>query len=148
MKTVYTQTELDKETGELIPTKWITRKNLNQEQFIRAYIQDIGALAKCSGAEVSTILCSLPYLEFNSPKIILNPERRHLICNCANISLNTFNSALSRLTKKNLLVKTGYNTYELNPKLFFYGDDLTRDQLVISIQYDITRPTKQTDTHS
>lgn len=145
MKTVYTQTELDKETGELIPTRWITRKNLNQEQFIRAYIQDIGALAKCSGAEVSTILCSLEYLEFNSPKIILNPERRKSICECANISTNTFNSALSRLTKKNLLVKTGYNTYELNPKLFFYGDDLTRDQLIISIKYEVSVPRSKTD---
>ena len=136
IQTVYTQTVLDPETGELIPTKWIKKEVKNRDMFIRTYIQDLGILGKCSGAEQSTILCSLKYLEYNTNVLYINALRRKEICECSNITINTLNSSISRLVKKNILLKKSSGTYLLNPQLFFFGTDLEREKIFsLSIKY-------------
>jgi len=127
---IYTKDTVDMQTGE-VATREIYRKQVaNQEQFVRAYIQDIGALAKCSGAEQSVILCILKYLDYNTNEFILNTERRAAICDCGEMKLNTVHSAIMRLAKKNLIIRKAENTYVLNPKIFFYGKDLDRATVV------------------
>ena len=65
MSIVYTKEIQDLTTGEVV-TKELFKKHVeNAEQFVRAFIEDVGALAKCSGAEQSVILCCLKYLDYN-----------------------------------------------------------------------------------
>ena len=136
--TIYTQTVLDQETGELIPTRWIKKEVLTKEAFVRAYIKDLGILAKCSGAEQSTILCSLKYVEYNTNVLYINSLRRQEIAQCAGMTINTVNSAISRLVKKNILLKKASGTYLLNPQLFFFGTDLEREKVFcLSVKYVI-----------
>lgn len=135
---VFTQTQLDTETGELIPTRWIKKEVKSTEMFIRTYIQDIGALAKCSKAEQSIVLCCLKYLDYNTNKIYLDPQRKEEICETSGIKRNTINSALPRLVKKNILIKDSLNSYTLNPVLFFFGTDVERNNLFnLTIEYKI-----------
>jgi quinolinate synthase len=135
-QTIYTKSELDASTGEVITKEWLTKKVSNSEQFIRTYIDDICTLAKCRGSEQSFILCSLKYLDYNTNELVLNPARRTEIAQCANMKMNTLNMAVSSLYKKNMLIKVDQKTY-LNPKLFFYGTDIARNtvfKLVINYQ--------------
>ena len=123
---VYSKETQDFKTGEITEREIFRRQVANKEQFVRAYIEDIGALAKCSGAEQSFVLCSLKYLDYATNEFILTVDRRKDICACAGIKLNTANSAVTRLVKKNILIRKSENTYILNPKIFFYGKDIDR----------------------
>lgn len=126
----YTKETQDMKTGETV-TKEIFRKQVaNQEQFVRTYIEDIGALAKCTGAEKGVILCSLQYLDYATNEFILTPERREAICKCAEIKPDTVSASISRLQKKNIIIRKSGSTYILNPKLFFYGRDIDRASVV------------------
>lgn len=134
---IYTKTQVDHSTGEVKESTFLTKKMVNTEQFIRTYVEDIGMLAKCSGAETSVVLCALKYLDYNTNEIVLNSDRRASIAECGNLKLNTVNTAISRLYKKNIFVKENKKTI-LNPKLFFYGTDLERySKFKLSINYEI-----------
>lgn len=136
-KTLYTKQNVDYETGELKSTEWLRTKKVNTEQFIRAYIQDIGLLAKCSKAEMTTVLCCFKYIDWNTNEIVLNNQRRKDICECGDISFNTVNCAISRLQKKNIFVKDKGRLF-LNPTLFFFGDDLSRLKMFsLTLKYEI-----------
>ena len=102
---IYTKETQNFESGEIQEREVFRRHVANQEQFVRAYINDIGALAKCSGAEQSVILCCLKFLDYATNEFILTTQRRLDICECGNIKPNTFNAALVRLIKKNILIK-------------------------------------------
>jgi len=128
---VFTRDTIDFTTGEHTKQENIFVKHVdNKEHFIRTYIEDIGALAKCSGAEKGFMLCCLKYLEFNSNEFILTPERRASIAVCANIKPETLNSAVSRLVKKCILIRKSGNTYIINPKIFFFGTDIERGSVI------------------
>lgn len=134
---VYTHTQEDFQTGETISRTFLKKECKNTEAFIRAYIEDIGLLARCSGAEQSVVLCSLKYVDYNTNELIINNQRRKEICACGVLKLNTVNTSISRLYKKNIFIKHEDKTY-LNPCLFFFGSDIARSKLFeLKIQYQI-----------
>ncbi len=138
MKTIYTNETQDLQTGEVITRQFITRNVKNTEMFVRAYIEDIGSLAKCSGAEQSVVLCCTKYLDYDTNQLVLTPDRRQEICECGNLTINTVNSAISRLYKKNILQRVEGKIF-LNPKLFFFGKDIEREKMFkLEINYSIT----------
>lgn len=138
-KTIYTENTLDLSTGEIIPKRWITKKVANEEQFARAYIKDIGALAKCSGAEQSVVLCSLQYLDYNTNELALNTGRRQDIATCGGLKISTVDMAISKLYKKNIFIRKDKKIY-LNPELFFYGTDLARNTVrELVIRYELEK---------
>lgn len=135
---VYTQTILDPHTGEIIPTKWIKKTVKNTEMFVRTYIEDIGCLSGCSGSEKTLVLAILKYVEYDTNKIYLDSERRKEICETWDMKMNTLNTAVSRLGKKNILIKYSSSGYILNPQLFFFGSDIAREKVFqLNIQYTI-----------
>lgn len=143
---VFTKETRNYETGEVTEREILRKQVANKEQFVRAYIQDIGALAKCSGAEQSTVLCILKYLDYATNEFMLNSERRTEVCNCGNLKLNTLNSAITRLVKKSILIRKVENTYILNPQIFFYGKDIDRATVLkATITYIIDRPVVNDD---
>lgn len=135
---VMTKTRENYQTGEIVEKEIYRKQVANAEQFIRVYLEDIGALAKCSGAEKGVILCSMKYLDYATNEFILTPERRKEICICGGIKPDTVSSSISRLLKKNLIIKKSGSTYILNPKLFFYGKDIDRAGVIkATISYQI-----------
>lgn len=134
---VYTHTQEDYETGEVVSRTFLKKECKNTEAFARAYIEDIGLLARCSGAEQSVVLCCLKYLDYNTNELILNNQRRKEVCTCGGLKLSTVNTSISRLYKKNILIKHEDKTF-LNPSLFFFGSDIARNKLFeLKIQYRI-----------
>jgi len=137
-KTLYTQQTIDYDSGEVKSTSWLRKKQISTDQFILTYIQDIGALAKCSGSEISTVLCCLKYISWETNEIVLNQQRRKEICECGSLKINTVNCAISRLMKKNIFVRDDGRLL-LNPKLFFFGSDPGRLKMFeLKLQYEIT----------
>ena len=120
----------DFRTGEIVTKEVFTKHVENKEQFIKTYVQDLGHLAKCSGAEQSVVLCALKYLDYDTNELILTQTRREDIATCGNMKFNTVNTSISRLVGKNFLIRKGTNHYILNPKIFFYGKDMERAKIV------------------
>lgn len=138
---VFTKELRNYDTGEVVEREIYRKQVANKEQFVRTYIEDIGALARCSSADKSVVLCTLKYLDYATNELILTPDRRKEIALCGGISVNTINSSVSRLMKKNILIKKSGNTYILNPKIFFYGKDIDRATVLkATITYIIDRP--------
>ena len=70
-------------------------------------------------------------------RLFLIIKRRKEICECGNLKMNTVYSALNRLKKKNILVSNNGKIL-LNPKLFFFGDDLSRIKTFeLKLKYEI-----------
>ena len=135
---IYTKETQDMQTGEVVKREIFRKQVANTEQFVRAFIEDMGLLAKCSGAEKGVVLCSLKYLDYNTNEFILTPDRRAEICECGQIRPDTVSSSISRLLKKNIIIKKSGSTYILNPKIFFYGKELERAKVVeATIVYEI-----------
>lgn len=124
-KTVYQSNSVDYETGEVKSSTWVKGTKLSTESFVRTYISDIGVLAKCTGSEISIVLCSLQYINWETNEIVLTPQRRKELAECGNLTMNTVNTGISRLIKKNILIRDEGKMI-LNPKLFFFGSDLGR----------------------
>lgn len=137
-KTIYTKYEQDYETGELKKAEWLRASKVSTDRFLRTYVEDIGVLAKCSGAEISTVLCCFKYVDWNTNEIVLTSQRRKEICECSSLKLNTVNCSISRLQKKNIFLKLNGKLL-LNPKLFFFGEDLSRTKVFeLTLKYEIS----------
>ena len=135
---IYSNVTEDFQTGEIVSRTFLKKECKNTEVFVRTYIDDIGALAKCSGAETSVVLCSLKYIDYNTNVISITGMRRDEICECAGLKLNTVNTAIARLVKKNIFIKQGAGQYLLNPTIFFFGSDIARHKVFeLKIQYNI-----------
>jgi len=134
--TILTQETVDLQTGEIF-TKTVFTKNVEtKEQFIRTYTEDVLHLCRCSGAETRIVLALLPYVEYNTNQFFLTKSRKEDIGVITNTTMNTINSSISRLMKKNVVIKLSSNTFMLNPKLFFYGTDVERNKIFsLAISY-------------
>ena len=138
IKTVYKHEVIDSE-GTVLQSKSITKQVKSVEHFVRVYLEDIGALTKCSKSEQSVVLASFKYIDFGTNEILINRLRRLEICAEAGLKIDSINSAICRLVQKNIFIKQGSSSYLLNPKLFFYGTDLERDKMFsLTINYEIT----------
>lgn len=136
-KTFYESNSIDYTTGEVKSSTWIRGTKLTNESFVRTYLGDIGALAKCSGSEMSIVLCCLKYVEWETNEILLTPQRRKDVAECGNHTMNTVNNGLSRLVKKNIFIRHE-GKLVLNPKLFFFGSDLGKTKLFeLKLQYEL-----------
>ncbi len=139
MSNLYTESIVD-EDGVLKQRKWITRDTVTEEKFAKAYARDISLLARCSDAEKSVMLCIFQYCEYNTNLLYIDSIRRGEIAECGGIKLSTVNVAISRLMKKDLLIKRSSCSYVLNPKIFFTGDEISRaDVIEFTLSYSIDR---------
>lgn len=137
-KTVYTENTLDPETGELVSRKWITRKVSTTDHFVKMYLEDLMNLNKLSNADYRTLYSLAVYLEYNTNQFFLNKERRQELADQAGLKFNTINQSIARLIKKNLILKIASGLYQMNPKIFFNGDELERSKILeVVIRYEI-----------
>lgn len=135
-KTVFTSNVVD-EHGVVKQGVWIRAESVKTEHFLQTYVRDIGALARCSKAEISTVLCSLKYVVWETNEVVLNPSRRKEIAECGNLKLNTVNCSISRLVQKKLFCRIEGKLI-LNPQLFFFGTDIARLKTVdLVLKYNI-----------
>ncbi len=129
-KTVYTENTVNPETGELIARKWITKTVQNKEHFVKLYLDDLIKLKRLSNADYRTLYGLAVYLEFNTNQFFLNKERRQELAEQAGLKFNTINQSLARLIKKNLVLKIASGLYQMNPLIFFNGEEMARGKIL------------------
>ena len=120
----------DMQTGEVVKQEIYSKQTDNAEQFARIFFHDIEHLAKCTGAEKGVVLCCMRYLEYNTNELIITPERREAISIACDSTPHTVSVSISKLRKKNIIIKKSSSTYIINPNILFYGDEKGRKQAV------------------
>lgn len=141
-KVVYKKEEFNYETGEHKKSTVIRATKVSSEVFLRLYTRDISVLYGCSNAEKNILisLWDLKFVIWDTNEVVLNSQRRKEIVALLSISPNTLNCSISRLTKKNVLIRVGEKLY-LNHHLFFFGTDLGRMTTAeLTLQYFIEQP--------
>jgi len=136
-KVFFSEESIDYSTGELRSKRWLKRGEMDGDKFFKAYVNDIGVLKKCTPNEIGVLIECFQYVDYNTNEVILNSKRRLDMSIALECSKNTINVSISRLMTKGLLLKTD-GTLTLNPKFFFYGDDINRSKVLeLVIQYNI-----------
>lgn len=139
-KTVYTDKTIDAKTGEVLSVRIIDRKNLKtEERFIKTYLDDLGALIKCTNAEKNFILACIKFgfLGFETNELWLDKKRKIEVATETELDLKSIYNIMYRLGKKNIIV-THKGAKYLNPKLFFTGDERSRGKMFeLKIKYTL-----------
>lgn len=137
-KTVYTENTITAETGELTARKWITRQDVSRQNFVIMYLDDLSKLNQLSPASTKLLQALCIYLEYDTNEFYLNPARKQELVKYTGLKLETINQGITKLFKKNLLIRINTGTYQMNPKLFFKGSEMTRAKyLELTIRYEI-----------
>lgn len=137
-KTVYTEIKEDYDTGEITQRRRIVKQVATREQFVLMYTEDIAKLYTLSHAEYRLLSALALYIEYNTNEFYLNMKRKEELINMTGLKFNTISQCLTRLVKKNLLLRVSNSTYQMNPLIFFKGEDIERAKyLEITTRYEI-----------
>lgn len=137
-KTVYTDIKENFETGEIVERRRIVKQAVSKEQFVLMYTEDIAKLYTLSHAEYRLLSTLALYIEYNTNEFYLNLKRKEELINLTSLKFNTISQCLTRLVKKNLLLRVSNSTYQMNPLVFFKGEDIARAKyLEITTRYEI-----------
>lgn len=143
-KKVFEKLTIDGQTGEIITATVISKKVKDVEHFVQTYCDDLGALLKCSKGQIDLLIAIINsrFMEFDTNEVILNSARRNDIADKTGLTLSSIYNLTIALKKKNILVENEGRIY-LNPKLFFYGEQLSREKMFsLSIDYTICEDCK------
>lgn len=141
MKYLYKKDLIDNMTGELIEstTASIVKKGLNKKTFVKAFVDDISLLCKCSKAESAVIWCCLQYIDYRSNEIILNTSRRKQIAEKSNLTMSTVNQSICKLKKKNIFI-TEKDRLFFHPDLFMSCNEETASKIYeLTLRYEIDK---------
>lgn len=137
-KTVYTDIKENYETGEVVERRRIVKQVATREQFVLMYTEDIAKLYTLSHAEYRLLSTLAMYIEYNTNEFYLNLKRKEELINMTSLKFNTISQCLTRLVKKNLLLRVSNSTYQMNPLVFFKGEDIQRAKyLEVTTRYEI-----------
>lgn len=102
------------------------------------YINQINKLYTLSHAEYRLLSTLAMYIEYNTNEFYLNLKRKEELITMTGLKFNTISQCLTRLVKKNLLLRVSNSTYQMNPLVFFKGEDMQRSKyLEITTRYEI-----------
>ena len=141
---IFTKQVVDHETGEVTQTIYLTKELKSADHFYKVYLQDLGKLIGLTYAQYRILHTLAQYAEFNSNDFFLNKERREQISETCNLKVNTLNQSISRLMKKNLIIKLGSNMYKINPTILFNGTEQERlrvlqNGVTLGIKYNVCK---------
>lgn len=132
---------VDHKTGEVIIHESSFIKRVNSEEFIRVYLEDISGFLKISsGIEFKVLIVLWKESKWNNTSMVLDKIEKQKLADLIGIKLQSVSDTLTRLVKKDILLKRGRMRYLLNPVYFFKGDEKSREEVLkFEIQYQIEK---------
>lgn len=142
-KQVVVKEFVDKETGEIISyeSEKSYSKKVEKDKFYMVFIDFIAPFFELKSAKAKDLLVWLcNHAEFNTGKVLLPTEVRNQISKELNVSPGSITNNLKALKDLNL-IKGEKGVFEINPKIFWKGDDKARKKFMeekeIKIKFNI-----------
>lgn len=146
MKAFVTETDpdyalVDKHTGEIKNFKRTIVVNV--DEFIMFFFNSIPELVGLEGLHLKILMCCWKASSYNNVETegnIVNNNKllKDYIRQCGmDVSDNTVDVVISKLAKKNILIKKCKGTYMLNPNYFFRGRLSEKSKLELKIRTKI-----------
>jgi len=110
-----------------------------KENSIKVYLEDMTPFYKLKGGSEFKVLIALwKRTNWNNEPIYIEKGVRDEIAEEINMKPQSVADTLTRLVKKDLLLKDRRIVYKLNPVYFFKGDDSSRKEIMkVSIHYKL-----------
>jgi len=129
---------VDHKTGEITEEKRVYKRQIEKEKFMMVYLESISGILKInSPIEYKVLLALWEMSEFETNRVILVKPIKEALAAKLKYGFKTVENSISRLAKKDLLVKKGAGIYFLNPKYFFKGSEIARSN-AIKIIFDFS----------
>ena len=103
--------------------------------YIKVYLKDIAKLNDLGKHDNSILYEIFKLTQYNTNLVTLNKYFREQICNTLNTTDATVRNCISKLSKKNILLKQGTGVYMLNPNLFGNGTWENIKGLRMTVEY-------------
>ncbi len=135
-KRLFQENTVDPETQEVVPRRWIDMTPISGDNFVQMHLQNIAQLHFLTDAQYRLLNNLNLFVEYDTNEFHLNPKRKEELVAITGLKYNTINQSVSRLVKKNLIIKISGSTYQMNPTLFFKGSEIKRaEYLEFIIRY-------------
>lgn len=116
------ETTVDYDTGEVREETIVTESKIPSEPpYVKLYIDDLGSILGLEKGEKRVLLSLACSIDYEGSVSVTSTRRQRLAERCQ-LSVKSFNNAISALATKGLIKVIGRGEYELNPKLFAKGD--------------------------
>lgn len=122
---------IDTETGEVEVVERKVKRKVSREKFIMMFLSDIqGIIGLTSKSEFQVLLAITELVSFNTNEVILIKPVKMIIAEKTKLKYDSVKNTISRLHKKEILIRKASSTYVLNPKYFFKGEDTARSSVL------------------
>ena len=128
---------IDHQTGEVIMSEIKFIKNVDSENFIMVFLNDMSGLFSIKG-EMEQLMLTWMWKNsgWNNSPVVIDKFIKEEISKERGVKVQSISDALTRLVNKDILVKNRRLFYSLNPKYFFKGDRKGRDEILkLSVEY-------------
>lgn len=152
MKTIYTSTTIDHETGEVKESTTVKMQKGEEPSYIKLYLQDISYLYGLPATAGDLMHELLQYVTYGTQQIMINSYAKEQICAITGIAKQTLSNRLQDLVNKGIIDRVARGVFVLNPYLFGKGDwnsirELRNKNLHLKIQYDKTTNSRHITGH-
>lgn len=132
------------ETGEVLGSenKTVVSRQPQTPDFTMVFTQDLGYLKNISGG-ASKLLFGLIKIVDRNNEATLNSSRKKMIADETGLKLNSIDTLLTQLTKKEVIERIDRGIYRLNPFIFGKGSWKNIRSLRMMVEYDFTSGKKR-----
>lgn len=116
---------LDPSTGEIVTveTQKVFTEQIKVDRFYMTFIDYIAPVHKLgTGITRHLLEWMCEHAEYNTGKVLLNPDVRNAICSELNIKACQISTCIKKLKDSGIIVERGKGTYIINPKIFWKGE--------------------------
>ena len=138
---------VDHKTGEITEEKRVYKRQVEKEKFMMVYLESLSGILRInSPIEYKVLLALWEMSEFETNRVILVKPIKESLARKLNYGFKTVENSISRLAKKDLLVKKGAGIYFLNPKYFFKGSEIARSNAIkVIFDFSITNKNEENE---
>lgn len=135
-ETIITKDLTTQEATHLTEKTTRTVKVASEDAYIKVYLKDISMLHGLAPQQNLFLYELFNMASWNTNEIQLSVGKKKQLVDKLNTSMQTLNNAISKLVKKDILIKQDTGLYTLNPFLFGKGDWNSVRNLRLTIGYD------------
>lgn len=123
----------DSQTGEILQsTKELgIVRVVAADEFIKVYLSDIsGIIGIGSGKDRDILACFFQIAGYGTNEFFAVKSVKEKIATALNTTLGNIDNAIKKFCSKNILIRKDRSVYILNPKYFFKGEDIKRNEVL------------------